>query len=176
MTKSKSIDKVTLPDTSMVMHGSWGANAVGRHVSTMELYVHEGQAGSGSIEWDIPSLERTESIGLTWDNDKNLLDYDGISSLPREAIALLEKHGFKIDEAFRPRQRETQYISVQHFARDGKYSHSSSLGVYPDALKVVGVLPHQTRIRLDRDNLLMLRCWIDEQLRSSPDTTAVTGA
>lgn len=96
----KSIAKITLPETAMVFAGSFGEHAVGTHASTMELYVHDGRAGSGVIEWDIPSLERTEQIGLTWDNTKTLLDYDGVYALPNEAIAFLKAQGFTVPSDF----------------------------------------------------------------------------
>lgn len=97
----KSIAKITIPATGLVREGSFGTHPLGAHESTMELFVHDGQAGSGLIEWDIPSIEETEHIGLTWDNDKNLLDYDGVFSIPAQAISFLEANGFKVGDDFR---------------------------------------------------------------------------
>jgi hypothetical protein len=97
----KSIGTKVIPSTRMVSHGSFGANDVGTHASTMEFFVFDDEAGKGEIEWDIPSLEDTEHIYLTWDEEKNLTAYDGIASLPREAIKFLEEKGFKVGPDFR---------------------------------------------------------------------------
>lgn len=61
----------------------------------MDLYFENDN--TGFIEWDIPSLDRTENIGLWFEIDQDgkrtLSDYDGVFSLPSEAIELLRKHG-----------------------------------------------------------------------------------
>lgn len=101
MSKVKSMAKIDIPPRAMVSEGSFGSHDLGTHESTMELFFHEGQAGSGVIEWDIPDLDTTEHIGLTWDNDKNLLEYDGVFALPKEAITFLEAQGFTVSDEFR---------------------------------------------------------------------------
>ena len=89
---------------ALILEGSWGESAQGDHISTMDLY--DGPlAGSGFIEWDIPSMERTEQIGLWYEELENgkrtLVDYDGIFSLPREAIELMESVGIVVDREYR---------------------------------------------------------------------------
>lgn len=69
---------------------------LGSHDSEMSLY-HDGE-NRGFIEWDIPSLNEVVGIGL-WFNGKELTDYDGVFSLPEQAIALLEKNGFNAEYA-----------------------------------------------------------------------------
>jgi hypothetical protein len=96
----KSIAQITIPSTRMVLERSFGFESIGAHESTMELFFHDG-AGHGMIEWNIPTLDRTEHIGLFWDNDKNLTDYDGVFSLPPEAITFLEANEFKVSDDFR---------------------------------------------------------------------------
>jgi hypothetical protein len=98
---SKSIKKIDVPAIPMSMDSSFGSRQVGVQASTMELFFHDGQAGSGLIEWDVPGLEQTWHIGLWWDNNKSLLDYDGVFSLPEAAIELLESEGFTVDNDFR---------------------------------------------------------------------------
>jgi hypothetical protein len=51
------------------------------------------------IEWDIPAMNETEHIGMTFDEDLNLMDYDGVFEFPKEAIAWLEglNLGFNLD-------------------------------------------------------------------------------
>jgi hypothetical protein len=73
----KSIATKTLEPMPMISHGSWGQRDKGSHASTLELW--QGNDGGLSIEWDIPGLEQTEHVGLTFDADKRLVDYDGIS-------------------------------------------------------------------------------------------------
>ena len=76
--------------------GSWGErNLAKRTKSTMDLYFYPDN--SGFIEWDIPKLGMTENIGLvfeiTQDGKRVLTDYDGVFSLPDQAMDLLEQHG-----------------------------------------------------------------------------------
>lgn len=97
----KSIEKITLPSTRMIQEGSFGANDIGAHCSTMELFIDDASPKHGRIEWDIPSIGDTEQIGLYWDEQRRLLDYDGVASLPREAIELLGKHGITVGPDFR---------------------------------------------------------------------------
>lgn len=68
----------------------------------MEL--HFENDNTGFIEWDIPSLERTEYIGLWFEIDQDgkrtLSDYDGVFALPSEAIELIRKNGVEVDVDF----------------------------------------------------------------------------
>lgn len=89
------IDKMTF-NAELVWEGSWGERSAGKHESTMELHLSKG---GYFIEWDIPDLEATETIGLEFDG-KELTDYDGVMSLPREAIALIRKNGFVVGKDF----------------------------------------------------------------------------
>ncbi|VTU31943.1 hypothetical protein H4CHR_02910 [Variovorax sp. PBS-H4] len=85
----------------MILEGSWGSRQLGKHESTMDLWEGDG-AGYYFIEWDIPDIETTEGIGIWFNPDtRELTDYDGIFSLPTEAIALLEENGIKVGEEWR---------------------------------------------------------------------------
>lgn len=89
---------------SLYREGSWGARDIpGEHECTMTLY--QAERVRYSIEWDIPSLEETEDIGLWFevnaDGKLELVDYDGIMSLPEQAIELLEEQGFVVGEDFK---------------------------------------------------------------------------
>tara|TARA_R110002126_G_scaffold275217_1_gene420597 strand:- start:579 stop:878 length:300 start_codon:yes stop_codon:yes gene_type:complete len=81
--------------TPINLEYSSGSISQGKHGWTMDLYFNDDN--TGFIEWDIPSLDRTENIGLWFEIDKDgkrtLSDYDGVFSLPSEAIELLHKHG-----------------------------------------------------------------------------------
>lgn len=84
------------------LEGSWGERDLGEHESTLELFFHKDN--TGFIEWDIPSLDRFEHIGLWFDIDKDgkrsLSDYDGVMSLNDHAIDLLRKHGVEVGKDF----------------------------------------------------------------------------
>lgn len=69
---------------------------LGTHESKMSLY-HDGE-DCGYIEWEVPTLDEVVNIGL-WFDGKELTDYDGVFSLPEEAIQLLEENGFNADYA-----------------------------------------------------------------------------
>ena len=75
---------------------------LGTHGWTMELFWEKGDLknGDGLIEWDIPGLDNTEHIGI-WVEDGELSDYDGLMSLPSEAIKLLESVGIVVGEEYR---------------------------------------------------------------------------
>lgn len=92
----QKIAEKTIKPTELVSEGSWGARRLGKHASTMTLYA---DGPHYMIEWDIPALETTEHIGLTFEH-KTLTDYDGVFSLPREAIAFLRKQGFIVPSEF----------------------------------------------------------------------------
>ena len=88
--------------TPINLEYSHGSISQGKHGWTMEL--HFNSDASGFIEWDIPSLERTEYIGL-WleidrDGKRSLSDYDGVFALPSEAIELMRKNGIEVDVDF----------------------------------------------------------------------------
>jgi len=90
-------------EAHMVLEGSWGSRKLGKYSSTMELHLNS-DTGKGFIEWDIPEIETTEHIGL-WFSRNNyggliLSDYDGVFSLPTQAISMLEEAGVFVDEEF----------------------------------------------------------------------------
>ena len=66
---------------ALIMHGSWGHREIGTHPSTMTLFLAPDNM-RGGIEWDIPALDRIEEIGLWFDENRNLVDYDGVMALP----------------------------------------------------------------------------------------------
>lgn len=83
---------------ALCLQGSWGGRGLGKHESTMTLYMQEDDK-YGCIEWDIPSLDEVEHIGL-WFEDGELTDYDGVFSLPREAVELLRENDYVVGPDF----------------------------------------------------------------------------
>lgn len=54
--------------------------------------------GTGIAEWEVPEIDEYESIGL-WFSGNELIDYDGVFSLPQELIKYLTEHGYNMDWA-----------------------------------------------------------------------------
>jgi hypothetical protein len=80
------------------------ATQLGVHNCSMELFMDE-DARAGAIEWifrpvDSPDEEDSVSIGVWFDKDKNLTDYDGVFSLPAQAIDLLQDAGYHVPPDF----------------------------------------------------------------------------
>ena len=68
---------------------------------SMEMFIDD-DADYGMIEWIIEypdGCEDVEHIGL-WFDKKRLTDYDGLFSLPKEAIKLIRKCGFTVPRDF----------------------------------------------------------------------------
>jgi hypothetical protein len=86
----------------LISHGSWGVSRMGKHESTMDLYLSKDSL-KGYIEWDIPALETNEVIGLWFERDPvlELIDYDGVSCLPKEAVEMLEAMGIVVSDDFK---------------------------------------------------------------------------
>jgi hypothetical protein len=84
------------------LEGSWGERDLGEHESTLDLYYNKDD--TGFIEWDIPTLDRFELIGLWFEFDRDgkrsLSEYDGVMSLNDHAIAILRKNGVEVGSDF----------------------------------------------------------------------------
>lgn len=83
------------------LEGSWGQrNIADKAKSTMRLYYNKDN--TGYIEWEIHHGDMYEEIGLTFELDvtgkRTLTDYDGVMTLPDQAMDLLEKHGVDCKE------------------------------------------------------------------------------
>jgi hypothetical protein len=66
--------------------------------STMELFANDNGTPTG-IEWIVQELDLYEFIGL-WFDGKTLTDYDGVFELPKQAIKLIRKAGYKVPKDF----------------------------------------------------------------------------
>lgn len=89
--------------SSLIMEGSWGEQSLGEHESVMELYLTEDKT-RGFIEWDVPELQELTEIGLwfeTYEGETILTNYDGVFSLPYEAIKMLEEAGIFVSAEFK---------------------------------------------------------------------------
>lgn len=74
---------------------------LGKAQCTMELFINEDKQ-SGFIEWIVDFPDGSgEDVGIgVWFEDKTLTDYDGVFSLPVQAIELLRKAGYIVPEEF----------------------------------------------------------------------------
>ena len=77
---------------------SYGSNSMGVQSSTMELHSTDDPTYC-FIEWDLPDLEETVTIGI-WLEEKALSEYDGVFSLPIQAVELLREFGITVGEEF----------------------------------------------------------------------------
>lgn len=97
--------KMDFPAAEMQLEGSWGVRSLGAHASSMEMFPSEdGSLSHSMIEWDIPTLEETEHIGLQFsvEGDKRtLIDYDGVFSLPKEAVTFMESLGIIVPDDYK---------------------------------------------------------------------------
>jgi hypothetical protein len=86
--------------TELISETSYGAEKIGKHESTIDLYSFTEDPDYYLIEWDIPSLDRMEEIGI-WceEGTKILRDYDGVFSMPDEVMNLLSEQGFDVSYA-----------------------------------------------------------------------------
>lgn len=86
--------------------GSWGARNLARNTtSVMTLYVDDRGGHELMIEWEIDALDIVEHIGIYTEIDPErehlglmVVDYDGVFSLPDQAITLLERNGINCDD------------------------------------------------------------------------------
>ena len=74
--------------------GSWGSESIGKLECSVELFDH----GKGHALIEFCAGDNVEHIGIRYDADKNCIDYDGVFSVPKKAIELLNSQGFKTSE------------------------------------------------------------------------------
>lgn len=94
MSRLETLATKTFPKQEIIQEGSWGARGLGAHELTMILY----RDGSHVfIEWDFPSLEMTEHVGLELEG-QTVVGYDGVMSFPNPAYEWLRELGYSIAE------------------------------------------------------------------------------
>ena len=85
--------------TELVSETSYGAEKLNKHESTIDLYSFPEDPDYYLIEWDIPSLDRMEEIGIWCDaGTKIVRDYDGVFSMPDVVMNLLMEQGFDVSD------------------------------------------------------------------------------
>lgn len=95
------VDTLTF-ESPVTLEGTWGERQLAdKAKSKMEFWQHDYL--SGYIDWDIPDLDMGDSIGVTFEADaktgkRTLVDYDGVFSIPDQAMDLLERNGIDCAE------------------------------------------------------------------------------
>jgi hypothetical protein len=91
-------------DAELVRETSFSSQSLGRFHNKMTFNVVPAKAGYGYIEWEYEQDglsgcwdEGYEEIGLSFNANKELIDYDGVFELPKEAVVLLEHLGYNCD-------------------------------------------------------------------------------
>lgn len=93
--EAEKIDTLTFK-SPLNLEGSWGMRSLSAETeSVMELYFYKDN--SGFIDWINDEFDMSEHIGVWFEIDRNgkrtLTDYDGVFTLPDQAMDLLEKNG-----------------------------------------------------------------------------------
>jgi hypothetical protein len=87
---------------------------LGMHFNRMELNIRPDGYG-GCIIWNYGKQAADEDetiIGLSFNGNGELCDYDGVFELPKEAITLLRSNGYDLDEDMKesfPDEEETDW-------------------------------------------------------------------
>ncbi len=76
---------------------SYGSvNLLENTISDIGVEIRED--GTGWFEWEVEELEEYEEGGL-WFEENELVDYDGVFSLPSQLVEYLEENGYNMDDA-----------------------------------------------------------------------------
>ena len=82
------------------LQNNYASIDLGMHFNRMELVIRPG-GYSGYIIWNYGKKAANEDetvIGLWFNGNSELSDYDGVYELPKEAIQLLKLNGYDLDE------------------------------------------------------------------------------
>lgn len=91
-------------ETECYMEGSWGSRELGRLKCSMELFDWGKQfdpysrTRRGEAQIEFIAGNHVEHIGLIYDENKRITDYDGVFSVPQEAIQMLKDNGFNTED------------------------------------------------------------------------------
>lgn len=89
----KSIKKISF-EAKCHLEGSWGSRSIGMQPCTMELF----DDGNGDALIEFVAGDNVEHIGIVYNKHKRIIDYDGVHSIPGQAIDLLEEEGYNIQD------------------------------------------------------------------------------
>ena len=103
LSKSKGGNHLITFTSNINVETTYSITSKGDQESTMELFVNEDSIdpkrphrnGKGVIEWNVDALETGEQIGIWWERGE-LVEYDGVMSLPKEVGVLLKAFGVRV--------------------------------------------------------------------------------
>ena len=88
-------------EKELVLENSYSSTNIGKHINEMELFIHP-HGKSGCIVWNYwPENDEDDNetvIGLWFNGNKEIEDYDGVYELPEEAVKLIRDNGYGFDE------------------------------------------------------------------------------
>lgn len=74
--------------------GSWGAKPLGKRKCSVELT----DKGNGRAYIEFIAGDDVEYIGLSYNKNKEIYDFEGVFSIPYKAIELLNENGFNTEQ------------------------------------------------------------------------------
>jgi len=92
-------------EQELVLSNSYSSKNIGKHINEMELRIHP-HGKSGCIIWnywpenDEDNMDETV-IGLWFNGNEEVEDYDGVFELPTEALKLIRDNGYGFNEDMR---------------------------------------------------------------------------
>ena len=87
----KSLKKIEF-DAECYLEGSWGSRSLGRRNCSLEIFSFDKK---DYIQIEFCAGEDVEHIGIWYnENTREILDYDGVFSVPQEAVDMLKGMGF----------------------------------------------------------------------------------
>lgn len=87
-------------EEDLILDNGVRSTNLGKFKNRMELFLNE-KTGNGYIVWNYGKKAADEDetvIGLQFNHDKELEDYDGVYELPKEAITLIKQNGYDLNE------------------------------------------------------------------------------
>lgn len=93
-TKSQDGNLMVTFESNINVDNGYTNASQGIKISEMELFTNDNETPTG-IEWIVNDGEFVEGIGL-WFDGRTLTDYDGVFELPKEAIKLIRKAGYRV--------------------------------------------------------------------------------
>ena len=81
-------------DAECYLENTWGARRLGLRACSMEMF----DSGKGRAMIEFVAGDDVEHIGLVYNKDKRVVDYDGVFSIPEEGIKFLNSLGFNTED------------------------------------------------------------------------------
>ncbi len=80
--------------------GSWGATPASEGEVDVTITLTIRESGHAYAEMEIPAIDEYVDIGLRFDEEGVLLDYDGVMTIPTHLLDLIKEAGFTVPPDF----------------------------------------------------------------------------